>query len=51
MDPKKLRWIKLSFQGIHRFAYQMRTSAAVEFRIISRRRDPFDLVSKHNPNP
>jgi hypothetical protein len=27
------------------------TSAAVEFRIISRLRDPFDVVSKHNSNP
>jgi hypothetical protein len=51
VDRKKLRRIKLFFPRIHRFAYQMRTSAAVEFGVIPRRRDLFDLVRKHNPNP
>jgi hypothetical protein len=51
VNPKKLRGIQLFFERVHRFADQMRTSAPVELRIVSGRRDPFDLVNKDNANP
>jgi hypothetical protein len=51
MNAKKLRGIEFLFERIHGLAQQMTPSATVYLCVISRRRDPFDVLGKHNLNP
>lgn len=51
MNAKKLRGIKFLFQRVHGLAQQVTACASVQFRVISRCRDPLDVVGKHNLNP
>ena len=48
MNAKKLRGIEFLFEGAHGLTQKITTPTTVQFGVVSRRRDPFNIVGEHD---